>query len=185
MFWLPVTIAVFIFCVCYSIFIDRLDLDDYACFTFFGSITGFVLTLVISLCLFHSAPSVYIYENDYDLVPIAENVYGMPSKSNSNYIECYTEDENGNLIQLEFNSASANCDVIYTNDYTPHYYSCKKDYESEVLRWLFWKCDCENVTRVTLPLGSIIEIIEIIKKLVTICIEYWINANISPTCITP
>ena len=34
-------------------------------------------------------------------------------------------------------------------------------------------------------LGSIIEIIEIIKKLITICIAYWINANISPTCITP
>ena len=157
MFWLPVTIATFIFCVCYSIFINKLELDDYLSNIFLGFIMGMMLTLVISLFLFHSAPSVYVYENDYDLVSIAEGVYGMPSKNNSNYIECYTEDENGNLIQLEFNSASHNCDVVFTNDYTPHYYSCKKDYKSEVLRWLFWKCDCENRTRVILPLGSIIE----------------------------
>ena len=34
-------------------------------------------------------------------------------------------------------------------------------------------------------LGNITEIIEIIKKLITICIVYWINASISPTCIIP
>ena len=100
MFWLPVTIATFIFCVCYNIFIDKLEFDDYLGFTFFGFIAGMILTLFISLFLFHSAPSVYIYENDYDLVPIAEGVYGMPSKSNSNYIECYTEDDRDALRQF-------------------------------------------------------------------------------------
>ena len=33
--------------------------------------------------------------------------------------------------------------------------------------------------------GSIIDIIDIIKKLITICIVYCINAIMSPTCITP
>ena len=120
MFWLPVTIFVIIALTGYHIFINKLDFDDFLGFAFFGFLAGMVLTLIISLCMFHSAPSVYIYENNYDLVPIAEGVYGMPSKTNSNYIECYTEDENGNLIQLEFNSASYECDVIYTDEYEPH-----------------------------------------------------------------
>ena len=34
-------------------------------------------------------------------------------------------------------------------------------------------------------LGSIIDTIDIIKKLITICIVYWINAIIFPTCIVP
>ena len=34
-------------------------------------------------------------------------------------------------------------------------------------------------------LGNIIETIDIIKKLITICIVYWINAIIFPTCIVP
>ena len=157
MFWLIVTIAAIIFCIYYDIYASGMDWDDYFCFAFFGFLAGIVLTFAISVFLSNLAPSIYIYENDYDLVPIAEGVYGMPSKRNSNYIECYTEDENGDLIQLEFDSSSFDCDVIYTNDYAPHYYSCKKDYESKVLRWLFWNCDCENKTRVTLPLGSIIE----------------------------
>ena len=37
----------------------------------------------------------------------------------------------------------------------------------------------------TAALGSMIEIIDIIKNAITICIVYWINAIISPTCITP
>jgi hypothetical protein len=130
-----------------------MEFEDCFFFTLFGFLAGIVLTLFISVLLSNSAPSVYIYENGYDLVPIAEGVYGMPSKSNSNYIECYTEDENGNLIQL----VSLARDVIYTNNYAPHYYFCKKDYESKVLRWLFWDCYGENTTRAILPFGSIIE----------------------------
>lgn len=153
MFWLIVTIAAIILCIYYDIFISSMDLDDYLCFAFFGFLAGIVLTFVISWSLSNSAPSVCVYENDYDLVSIAEGVYGMPSKSNSNYIECYTEDENGNLVKL----VSSARDIIYTNNYAPHYYSCKKDYESKVLRWLFWDCYDENTTRVILPFGSIIE----------------------------
>ena len=37
----------------------------------------------------------------------------------------------------------------------------------------------------TLARGSIIEIIDIIKKAIIICIVYWIKAIISPTCIFP
>ena len=37
----------------------------------------------------------------------------------------------------------------------------------------------------TAALGSIIEIIDIIKNAITICIVYWINAIMSPTCIIP
>ena len=37
----------------------------------------------------------------------------------------------------------------------------------------------------TAALGSIIDIIDIIKNAITICIVYWINAIISPTCKVP
>ena len=37
----------------------------------------------------------------------------------------------------------------------------------------------------TVALGSIIDIIEIIRKDMTICMVYWINAIKSPTCIPP
>ena len=37
----------------------------------------------------------------------------------------------------------------------------------------------------TEALGNIIDIIEIIKNAITICIMYWINAIMSPTCSNP
>ncbi len=53
--------------------------------------------------------------------------------------------------------------------------------------WIMSHLSVSSSTRsaATAALGSIIEIIQIIRKDMMICIVYWINAIISPTCICP
>ena len=53
--------------------------------------------------------------------------------------------------------------------------------------WIFVSLFKTSSTRSaeTAALGSITEIIQIIRNDIIICIAYWINAIISPTCIAP
>ena len=82
-------------------------------------------------------------------------------------------------------SASGYLNDTFLNSTKPFLFS-SKDFNS-FLSFILGSVSTTSFIRLaeTAALGSIIEIIEIIKNAITICIVYCINAIMSPTCIIP
>lgn len=154
------TIAFFIFVIPYNIIMSVLgkernviDFED----VFFTSALVFVasalITLIGSLFVSETAAQYVVTDNYYELIPIADEVYGYTDRKGTSRDSVYYLDEKGDIKIIELDNSA---DIIYSDKYKPYYSKKLVDTENEILRYLFWNLNSTEVT-ICVPPGSIVE----------------------------